>query len=528
MSNAGAKTLRCAIYTRVSTENGLEQEFNSLDNQREAAEAYIRSQAHEGWRLLPQRYDDGGFSGGSLDRPALERLLAAVRSRKIDVVVVYKVDRLTRSLTGFAKLVEIFDEYGVSFVSVTQAFNTTTSMGRLTLNVLLSFAQFEREVTGERIRDKIAASKKKGLWMGGQVPLGYRVEARKLVVEESESEVVRTIFRRYQELGSLGRLIQDLDARGIMTKQRRLANGSVRGGIAFTRGPLAYLLSNRTYLGEIAYRGARHEGEHAAIVDRDLFDAVQEQLKTQSRACRSKLRAQSSPLTGRIFDDRGNRMTPSHARKNGARYRYYVSCPVLQGRRQQAGSVARVPAPEIEAAVLDTMTKETGREPSLDTEERASDTIISDYLERVVVRRGRLEIFFKNGQDTQVRVVPWQPTTHTRKRAVIAPPDQQRWVKPIRAEARARLLLAIAKARLWVDELVSGQAISTEVIARRERCSERAVRMTLPLAFMNPDLIRAAVEGTLPDGVGLSRLAELPACWTKQHRTFSGPDLRFS
>jgi site-specific DNA recombinase len=194
--------------------------------------------------------------------------------------------------------------------------------------------------------------------MGGQVPLGYRVEARKLVVEESESEVVRTIFRRYQELGSLGRLIQDLDARGIMTKQRRLANGSVRGGIAFTRGPLAYLLSNRTYLGEIAYRGARHEGEHAAIVDRDLFDAVQEQLKTQSRACRSKLRAQSSPLTGRIFDDRGNRMTPSHARKNGARYRYYVSCPVLQGRRQQAGSVARVPAPEIEAAVLDTMTKE--------------------------------------------------------------------------------------------------------------------------------------------------------------------------
>jgi DNA invertase Pin-like site-specific DNA recombinase len=516
------KTLRCAVYTRVSTDYGLEQDFNSLDAQREAAAAYVKSQTHEGWRVVKENFDDGGFSGGSLERPALQRLLSAIRSRLIDVVVVYKVDRLTRSLADFAKLVEIFDEYGVSFVSVTQAFNTTTSMGRLTLNVLLSFAQFEREVTGERIRDKIAASKKKGLWMGGQVPLGYRVEQRKLVVQESEAEVVRTIFRRYQELGSLGRLIQDLDARGITTKQRRLANGSVRGGIAFTRGPLAYLLSNRTYLGEIAYRDARHEGEHAAIGDRDLFEAVQERLRERSRARRSKLRAQSSALTGRIFDDRGNRMTPSHAQKMGARYRYYVSCPVLQGRRAQAGSVARVPAPEIEATVLDTLKNERGPELSLAAEERPPDTIIAEYLERVVVRRERLEIFWKNGEDTEVRVVPWHPAPHTRKRAIIAPPDQQRRVKPIRAEARARLLTAIAKARLWVDELVSGNAISTEVIARRERCSERAVRMTLPLAFLNPDLIRAAVEGTLPDGVGLSRLTELPACWTEQHRTLPG------
>jgi DNA invertase Pin-like site-specific DNA recombinase len=229
MKRETPKALRCAIYTRVSTEYGLEQEFNSLDNQREAAEAYIKSQAHEGWRDVPAGYDDGGFSGGSMDRPALQSLLADIRARLIDVVVVYKVDRLTRSLTDFAKLVELFDEHGVSFVSVTQAFNTTTSMRRLTLNVLLSFAQFEREVTGERIRDKIAASKKKGMWMGGHVPLGYRVQGRKLVIDGAEAESVRYIFQRYLELGSLTLLLQDLRNRGIPTKQRQLSNRSVQG-----------------------------------------------------------------------------------------------------------------------------------------------------------------------------------------------------------------------------------------------------------------------------------------------------------
>src|SRR5687767_3965816 len=261
---------RCAIYTRKSSEEGLEQSFNSLHAQREACEAYIKSQAHEGWKLVQTPYDDGGFSGGSIDRPAAKHLLADVRQGLIDVVVVYKVDRLTRSLADFAKLVETFDAHGVSFVSVTQAFNTTTSMGRLTLNVLLSFAQFEREVTGERIRDKIAASKRKGMWMGGHVPLGYRAEDGKLVVEEVEATTVRTIFTRYQELGSLSLLIEDLDARRITTKQRVLSSGSVRGGIPFTRGPLAYLLKNRTYLGEIAHRGECHDGEHLPIVERPI------------------------------------------------------------------------------------------------------------------------------------------------------------------------------------------------------------------------------------------------------------------
>jgi site-specific DNA recombinase len=261
------KPMRCAIYTRVSTEHGLEQDFNSLDAQREAAQAYIRSQAHAGWALIRSRYDDGGFSGGSTERPALQQLLADVRARKVDVIVVYKVDRLTRSLADFAKLVELFDAHGVSFVSVTQQFNTTTSMGRLTLNVLLSFAQFEREVTSERIRDKIAASKRKGLWVGGMVPLGYESRDRKVQVVEAEAHQVRTMFERYLELGSLDRLMVDLRERGIVSKPRSFKTGRRIGGIPFTRGPLAYLLRNRFYVGEVAYRGEVIPGEQPAIVD---------------------------------------------------------------------------------------------------------------------------------------------------------------------------------------------------------------------------------------------------------------------
>ena len=275
---------RCAIYTRVSTENGLDQEFNSLEAQRESCEAYVRSQSQEGWRLSPARYDDGGFSGGTMDRPGLQRLLEQIRSGQIDTVVVYKVDRLTRSLADFAKLVELFDRHEVSFVSVTQSFNTTSSMGRLTLNVLLSFAQFEREVTGERIRDKIAASKKKGMWMGGTVPLGYEVRDRKLVIVQEQAEQVRLIFKRYLDLGSLDLLLKDLRSRGILTKVRRLVTGHAVGGIPFTRGPLAYLLRNRVYIGEVAYRGGIHPGEHAPILDRTLFEAVQEKLCVSSGA----------------------------------------------------------------------------------------------------------------------------------------------------------------------------------------------------------------------------------------------------
>jgi DNA invertase Pin-like site-specific DNA recombinase len=521
MKREAPKALRCAIYTRVSTEYGLEQEFNSLDNQREAAEAYIKSQAHEGWRALPARYDDGGFSGGSMDRPALQRLLSDIRARLVDIVVIYKVDRLTRSLTDFAKLVELFDENGVSFLSVTQAFNTTTSMGRLTLNVLLSFAQFEREVTGERIRDKIAASKKKGMWMGGHVPLGYRVQDRKLLVDDTEAEKVRYIFERYLELGSLTLLLQDLGSRGIRTKQRQLSNGLVRGGIPFTRGPLAYLLKNRTYLGKIVHRNHCHQGEHPAIVEREVFAKVQALLASGATARRSANLASSSILTGLIFDDRGNRMTPTHAQKNGARYRYYISCVLPQGRKQDAGSVARVPALEIEQAVAAALQAQ-GPERSNDPEFSTNPTCGGlERCEKILVRSGSIDISVTEdgSQPARVITVPWAPAGHYRKREIVIPAESSRHegTRPIRAEARARLLEGIAKARLWVDEIVSGKVTGTHAIARREGCSERSVRMTLNLGFLAPKIVEAAQTGTLPNGLGLAHMADLPVVWMDQH-----------
>ena len=342
MKRQPVRALRCAIYTRVSTEHGLEQEFNSLDNQREASEAYIKSQAHEGWRCLPARYDDGGFSGGSMERPALQRLLGEIRSRRIDVIVVYKVDRLTRSLTDFAKLVELFDAHGVSFVSVTQAFNTTTSMGRLTLNVLLSFAQFEREVTGERIRDKIAASKKKGIWMGGVVPLGYRVENRALHIVEDHAILIRRLFTSYLELGSVSALKCRLDAAGLHVPERIDGAGRRCGGKPFSRGHLYKILSNPIYIGQLSHKGKTYDGQHPAIVEQATWDGAQAQLASHAhrRACRQL--ASAHLLMGRIQDDRGHAMTPTHAQKGSRRYRYYVSQAVLQG-KPEPGSIARVP-----------------------------------------------------------------------------------------------------------------------------------------------------------------------------------------
>jgi DNA invertase Pin-like site-specific DNA recombinase len=281
MTAASIKPVRCAIYSRVSTDQGLDQDFNSLDAQYEASQAYIRSQAHAGWTLLRGKYDDGGFSGGNTDRPALQQLLKDVRARKVDVIVVYKVDRLTRSLADFAKLVELFDTHNVSFVSVTQQFNTTTSMGRLTLNVLLSFAQFEREVTSERIRDKIAASKRKGLWVGGMAPLGYDTKDRKITVNEPEAEVVRIIFRRYLKLGSINLLLADLRKSGLATKVRKLRTGATIGGIPFGRGPPAHMLRNRFYIGEVVFKGEVLAGEQPGIIDRALFDEVQAKLTEQ-------------------------------------------------------------------------------------------------------------------------------------------------------------------------------------------------------------------------------------------------------
>src|SRR6202140_842639 len=346
-----SKHFRCAIYTRKSSEEGLEQSFNSLEAQREACRAFVLSQKHEGWTALNDRYDDGGFSGGTMERPALKQLLADILTGKVDTVVVYKVDRLTRSLTDFSKIIEVFDSHGVSFVSVTQQFNTTTSMGRLTLNVLLSFAQFEREVTGERIRDKIAASKKKGMWMGGVPPLGYTVRDRKLIIVESEAETVRHIFRRYAALGSVRLLKAELETHGIAGKTWTSASGRSWGGRPVGRGALYLILQNRIYRGEIVHKDQTYPGEHEAIIDRVLWDEVQAKLAANVVERSTGIRLKNpSLLSGLLFDGEGHRMTPTHAVKSGKRYRYYVSRPLITGARADAAGL-RIPAAEIEQIV---------------------------------------------------------------------------------------------------------------------------------------------------------------------------------
>ena len=350
--------LRCAVYTRKSSEHGLEQDFNSLDAQREAAEAYIKSQAHEGWRLVKARYDDGGLSGGTLERPALQTLLADIRARKVDVVVVYKVDRLTRSLADFAKLVELFEAHGVSFVAVTQQFNTTTSMGRLTLNVLLSFAQFERELAGERIRDKFAASRRKGMWMGGTIPLGYDVKDRKLVINADEADRVRVIFQRYLALGCVSRLREELEQRGVRSKQRVLTSGQVLGGCSFGRGALYHLLQNRIYLGEVVQRALAYPGEHERIIDDELWSAVQARLAANRGARRRSRLETGSLLGGLIFDDRGNLMSPTYSVRRGKRYRYYVSRALVRGFKKEAGSHGRIAANDVERLVVETFSRQ--------------------------------------------------------------------------------------------------------------------------------------------------------------------------
>jgi site-specific DNA recombinase len=354
---AGKAQIRCAIYTRKSSEEGLEQDFNSLDAQREACEAFIRSQKHEGWVCLLEMYDDGGISGATLERPALKRLLTDIEADRVDAVVVYKVDRLTRSLNDFAKIVEVFDRQGVSFVSVTQQFNTTTSMGRLTLNMLLSFAQFEREVTGERIRDKIAASKKKGMWMGGMLPLGYDVKDRKLVVNEPEAATVRHIYRRYGALGSVLALKEELDREGIVSKVRFDKHGRQTGGRPPARGALYLMLQNRIYRGEIVHKENSYPGEHEPIIDQALWDEVQRRLAANrfERATGAGA-TQVSLLAGLLYDNTGARMTPTHANKKGTRYRYYVSPGLVRGTRRQAPRGRRVPAGDLERLIEDRLT----------------------------------------------------------------------------------------------------------------------------------------------------------------------------
>ena len=540
MTAAARRSVRCAIYTRVSTNSGLDQDFNSLDAQYDAAQAYIRSQAHAGWTLVRTRYDDGGFSGGSTDRPALQKLLDDIRAHRINVIVVYKVDRLTRSLADFAKLVELFDTHGVSFVSVTQQFNTTTSMGRLTLNVLLSFAQFEREVTSERIRDKIGASKRKGLWVGGVVPLGYEAKDRKITVVTDEAKTVRHIFRRYLDLGSLNLLLADLRRTGVKTKLRPLSNGKAIGGIPFTRGSLAALLRNRFYIGEVRYKGEVFPGEQPAILDRALFEAVQTKLDHQ-RTNHAKARQQSqSLLMGRIFDERGNRMTPSHAVKNGMRYRYYISSVLIQGQPDKAAKLNRVPATEIEKLILSALRKHLAGKPHNQVEAEGSRSLddkelISAYVARIDVKRDHLavQLSAKSERDSEaqdcrdecvhrdphVLVVTWKKTPSKRPREIILPastsshPD----LRPIRAETRAKLLTAIAKGRHWLHELIAGTVTNVEQIASTETCTVRQANMTISLAFLAPSLVQAAVDGCLPRGVGIANLRDAPAAWSLQY-----------
>ena len=516
------KTVRCAIYTRVSTDLGLEQDFNSLDAQHDASQAYIRSQAHAGWTLIRTKYDDGGFSGGNTDRPALQWLLADIRADKIDVIVVYKVDRLTRSLADFAKLVELFDKHNVSFVSVTQQFNTTTSMGRLTLNVLLSFAQFEREVTSERIRDKIAASKRKGLWVGGMAPLGYDTRERKITVNKAEAETVRMIFRSYLKLGGLNPLMTDLRKQGIVTKKRFLKSGKTIGRISFTRGPLAHLLRNRFYIGEVVFKGETLPGEQPAIIGRKLFDAVQAKLDGQVRRYKQKRTSSEAILVGRLFDDHGHRMTPTHTRKGATKYRYYVSSALVQGQSEEAGNISRISAPVIEALVTRSVRDHLGLAADLDDK-----ALVQNYVTRVDLRPDRLLIELvkmkgtkgKQRQSPQRLEVLWRKTLSTRRREILLPQiPSSRPARPIRSENRALLIASISKGRRWLNELMTEPAITVEAIAQREDCSVRKVNMRISLAFLAPDLIKAAIEGRLPYGMGVTRLCELPPEWSRQYR----------
>jgi DNA invertase Pin-like site-specific DNA recombinase len=530
MKPASVKSVRCAIYTRVSTDHGLDQEFNSLDAQYDAGSAYIKSQAHAGWGLIRSRYDDGGYSGGSTDRPDLQRLLDDIRARKIDVILVYKVDRLTRSLADFAKLVELFDAQGVSFVSVTQQFNTTTSMGRLTLNVLLSFAQFEREVTSERIRDKIAASKRKGLWVGGPLPLGYAMKDGKVAVVEDEAERVRLIYRRYLELSGVNALARDLKEKEIRTKIRLRATGVTHGGIPFGRGSIFYLLRNRFYIGEVKYKDEILPGEQPAIMDRQLFDAVQQKL-TDQWSHRNHVKSKSEHLlTGLLYDDAGHRMIPTHATKAGIRYRYYVSLPHLKGESKtvSVGSVSRIQATEIEDIVVKSVNEHlVGQHDQSGSNSAHADDrkLIAEQVARIDVHRDRLIVRFRSAgteeeshsRDGELLSIPWQKPPSRKSRQILIPLGVRRnEVRPIRIERRARLVNAIARGRRWLDEIVSGAATNIEQIATRQNCSVRQVNMTISLAFLAPDLVKAAVEGRLPRGIGVERLRDAPAEWSRQ------------
>ena len=562
-----AKKARCAIYTRKSSEEGLEQAFNSLDAQREACAAFILSQKHEGWTVLPTLYDDGGFSGGTMERPALKRLIADIEAGQIDVVVVYKVDRLTRALSDFAKLVDVFDRRGVSFVSITQQFNTTTSMGRLTLNVLLSFAQFEREVTGERIRDKIAASKKKGMWMGGMPPLGYDVKNRKLVVNDAEACIVVEIYRRYLALKSVHALRDELAGAGIKSKRRTRPGGAEYGGQTFSRGALYLILQNRLYRGEIFHKGETYPGEHPAIVDEPLWDDVQAVLAANRVERTTGTRASHpSLLTGMVFEETGERLTPTYAVKKGTRYRYYVSTSLITGAGRTRSSGRRIPAGNLEGLVINRLRTfladpgtildavdnshngsarsqliECGRQLAEELGAHAPDKVkatLMALLCRVEIRSDRVDIMLSRGRLTQLLAgsldLKMQHQAPTR-----APDDLLELTVPVglkRVGREMRMLVEIADDQTRADpsllriiarahhiqRLIQNPKLTVHDIAREEQVSAAYLYSLLRLPWLAPGITTALINGRKPPQLTAQTLMRLtprlPAGWAEQRK----------
>jgi site-specific DNA recombinase len=560
MERASNAIRRCAVYTRKSSEEGLEQDFNSLHAQREASEAFIKSQQGEGWKLVKTAYDDGGLSGGNMERPALQRLLEDIRHGLIDVVVVYKVDRLTRSLADFARMVEVFDAQGVSFVAVTQQFNTTTSMGRLTLNVLLSFAQFEREVTGERIRDKIAASKRKGIWMGGCPSMGYDVRDRRLVVNQAEAATVQEIYHRYLKTGSVPKLKKALDGDGIVSKIRVSRKGKKSGGLSFSRGALYELLSNPIYIGEIRHKSERHPGQHEAILERKLWEKVQQRLQNRSpRTLEPRTKVSPSPLAGKVFDETGEPLYVQAAVKDRRRYRYYVSRALVRGSKVEGQRGWRVPGPELEravaiaarsiledkAAILEAL--QVGGIGDIDVSRVFA--LVAEWRERLLTERERstalvelvgkaeltdegirlglnIPVACDSSATAQVRkVLPlfrFVPLKIKRRgvemRLIIDGGDEPRKPDPA-------LLKAFARARGWFEELAAGRVRSLVEIARREGLAKRYVTRLAKLAFVSPTIVETVAEGLLPGQTNLQSLMNgrvaLPKEWRDQEEPFA-------
>jgi site-specific DNA recombinase len=555
-------TVRCAVYTRKSSEEGLEQEFNSLQAQREACEAFINSQRQEGWGCLRAAYDDGGFSGATMDRPALQRLLADLTAGRVDNVVVYKIDRLTRSLADFAKIVEILDARGASFVSVTQQFNTTTSMGRLTLNVLLSFAQFEREVIGERIRDKIAASKQKGMWMGGVPPLGYQAQDRKLIIVDSEAEIVRSIFRRYAELGSVRLLQDELEARSIRSKLRTSASGRISGGKPFARGALYLMLQNRIYRGEIVHKEQSYGSEHTPIIDQPLWDAVQTQLAANAaQGNEGGKTRQPSLLAGMLFDGDGNRMTPSHAVKKGTLYRYYVSRSLMRKDRTESSAGLRIPAAEIEQLVSSRVhrwlldpgsiyksasARLLGSSMQQQLTARAADigkrwpelpvarkrAVLTALIERIEVRLDQIDIRLRPPRLNALldAAAPSQGATDEETEILSVPVRLRRAGREIKmvidgtdpfaaAKPDARLIRLLLRARRFNATLAESESVPFAALAQREGVSRSYFTRLVRLSYLAPDITQAILDGRQPRDLTAEKLlahSRLPLAWHDQ------------